>query len=623
MTNPGFENGTNGWTLNGDASAQYTESNGRNGNRLTHWSSSSSYTAETKQTLMGLAAGTYRLSAYTVGGETTQAWLWADCDGQSYSTPIPSSPWGSWSQVVVDNIQLSGGSCELGITTENSEWSSFDDVVFELVASGGDTEILLQENTAGFCGVDGSVDSNHDGFTGSGFANTDNAAGNGVDWKIEVPSSGNYTLAWRYANGGSTNRPGSVQVNGSSAATVDFPSTGAWTSWTSAGATIALSAGDNTVRLQATTSAGLGNIDSLTVTGNSPQAANCSGSNPGGLTSIELTPLMGVGWNLGNSLEAIRGETAWGNPVVTSQLINSVKAAGFNTIRIPVAWSQFSNAQNFTISSSWMNRVEEVVNYALDADMYVILNNHWDEGWMQPTYAQQDYVNNRLAIMWTQIANHFADYDHRLLFAGSNEVMVDGDYGTPTQEYYTVQNSFNQTFVDTVRATGGLNPTRYLVVQSFNTNIDHAIDFAVIPEDTVQNRLFMEVHFYDPYNFTLNANSGITQWGSGATDPSKTESWAHESYVDSQFNRMKTHFVNNGVGLILGEYGVISRPNVWDHEQYRVYWNEYVTQSSVNHQMVPVYWDNGYAGDGGMALFDRNNGNWLYSDLINAIVNVQ
>ena len=338
------------------------------------------------------------------------------------------------------------------------------------------------------------------------------------------------------------------------------------------------------------------------------------------MTSVELTQLMGVGWNLGNSLDAIGGETAWGNPMVTQQLINAVKAAGFDTLRVPVAWSKFSDPANFVIQTSWMDRVEEVVNYGLNADMYVIVNIHWDEGWMQPTYAQQNYVNNRLSIMWEQIATRFRDYDERLLFAGTNEVMVDGDYGTPTEEYYTVQNSFNQTFVDTVRATGGGNATRHLVVQGFNTNIDHTVNFAEIPVDTVANRLMMEVHYYDPYNFTLNENSSITQWGAIATDPNATETWANESWVDAQFQRMKTNFVDQGIGVILGEYGVISRPNVANHEIYRTYWNEYITESAVNHGLVPIYWDNGYAGNAGMAIFDRNNGNQLYPAIVDAIV---
>ena len=329
---------------------------------------------------------------------------------------------------------------------------------------------------------------------------------------------------------------------------------------------------------------------------------------------------MGVGWNLGNSLDAIGGETAWGNPMVTQQLINSVKAAGFDTIRVPVAWSVFSDEANFVIDSAWMSRVEEVVNYALNADMYVIMNIHWDNGWMQPTYTQQDYVNNRLSIMWTQIAAHFEEYDNRLLFAGTNEVMVEGDYGTPTEEYYTVQNSFNQTFVNAVRATGGGNANRYLVVQGFNTNIDHTVNFAEIPTDTVSDRLMMEVHYYDPYNFTLNTDSAITQWGAIATDPNATETWANESYVDATFQKMKVNFIDQGVAVILGEYGVVSRMSVGDHETYRVYWNEYITQSAVDHGMVPVYWDNGYTGDNGMGLFDRNNGNGVYPDIINALI---
>lgn len=346
------------------------------------------------------------------------------------------------------------------------------------------------------------------------------------------------------------------------------------------------------------------------------------GGLPDGLSSVELTQQMGTGWNLGNSLEAIGGETAWGNPPTTPELIDAVKAAGFDNIRIPVAWSVFSDEQNYVIDSDWMARVEEVVNYALDADLYVMMNIHWDGGWMQPTYADQEYVNNRLEVMWTQIAEHFEDYDHRLLFAGTNEVMVEGDYGTPTEEYYTVQNSFNQTFVDTVRATGGDNADRYLVVQGYNTNIDHTVNFVDIPEDPADDRLLMEVHYYDPYNFTLNESSDITQWGAIATDPEVTETWADEPYVDTQFQRMQTDFVDQGIGVILGEYGVISRFNVPDHDTYRRYWNEYITQSALVHGLVPVYWDNGYAGNGGFALFDRHNGAQIEPELIEAILGI-
>jgi endoglucanase len=343
-------------------------------------------------------------------------------------------------------------------------------------------------------------------------------------------------------------------------------------------------------------------------------------SNMGTYTSVELTALMGTGWNLGNSLEAIGGETAWGNPMTTQSFIDAVKAAGFNTIRIPVSWSVFSNEANFTISTTWLNRVEEVVNYALSNDMFVIMNEHWDGGWQQPTYAQQEYVNNRLAVMWKQIATHFRDYDYHLIFAGTNEVMVTNDYNTPTTEYYTVQNSFNQTFVTAVRATGGRNAYRYLAVQGFNTNINHTVNFAQIPDDVTPNRLMMEVHYYDPYNFSLNENSTITQWGSIATNPSLTETWANESYVDAQFDSMKTHFIDQGVGVLLGEFGAIVRTDVAGSETFREYYLNYVSASARSHGLVPVYWDNGFIGNHTMALFNRTTGEVLYPDILEAIL---
>lgn len=343
-------------------------------------------------------------------------------------------------------------------------------------------------------------------------------------------------------------------------------------------------------------------------------------SNMGTMTSVELTAQMHAGWNLGNSLEATGGETAWGNPATTKAFIDAVKAAGFDTIRIPVSWSQFSDASTYTIDPVWMARVEQVVNYALDNGMYVIMNEHWDGGWMQPTAAQKDYVNNRLGIMWKQIATHFRDYDYHLIFAGTNEVMVDGDYGTPTSEYYNTQNSFNQTFVNAVRATGGRNAYRYLTVQGFNTNISHTVNFATIPEDVTENRLLMEVHYYDPYNFTLNENSTITQWGANATDAGATETWANESYADAQFQSMKTKFIDHGVGVILGEFGAITRTDVAGSEAYRTYYLHYISNSARTHGLVPVYWDNGFIGNHTMAIFDRTTGAVVFPDVVTAIL---
>lgn len=343
------------------------------------------------------------------------------------------------------------------------------------------------------------------------------------------------------------------------------------------------------------------------------------------LTSVNLAKEMKLGWNLGNTLEAIGGETNWGNPKATQQLIDSVKNAGFNAVRIPVAWSRFTDAATYKIDTAWMSRVEEVVNYVLKNNMYAIVNIHWDGGWMQPTYAKQAYVNDRLAKMWKQIAIRFRNYNDYLLFAGTNEVMVDGDYGTPRLEYYTVQNSFNQTFISTVRSTGGKNTYRHLVVQGFNTNIDHTVNFFKTPTDPTANRMMVEVHYYDPYNFTLNETPTIVQWGKNATDPSKTETWANEAWADAQFQKMKTNFIDKGYAVILGEYAAMARLNLGstaantEHAGYRKYYMEYITQSAASHGLVPFYWDSGFTGDKGSGLFNRNNGVKAFPEIIKAI----
>jgi endoglucanase len=267
-----------------------------------------------------------------------------------------------------------------------------------------------------------------------------------------------------------------------------------------------------------------------------------------------------------------------------------------------------------------MARVTEVVNYARNAGLYVILNEHWDGGWLQPTAAKQTEANARLAKLWTQIATNFKDYDDHLLFAGTNEVCVAGVYSPPTAENAAVQNSFNQTFVTAVRATGGNNAKRMLVVQGYNTNIDATVATAILPTDTVPNRLMMEVHYYDPYNFTINANSHIWQWGSIATDPAVTETWANEAYADAAFDKMKTAFIDKGVAVILGEYSAMMRAEFTGHERYRVYWDAYITKSAFKHGLVPVYWDSGATGNHAAGLFNRTTGVQPYPYLVDAIL---
>lgn len=345
------------------------------------------------------------------------------------------------------------------------------------------------------------------------------------------------------------------------------------------------------------------------------------------LTSMQLSKNMAPGWNLGNSLEAIGGtyvwgstnfgETAWGNPRTTQALIDGIKSAGFRSVRIPVSWKQYADAGN-NISPQWMERVTEVVNYAHNAGLYAMINVHWDGGWLQPTYARQNEANARLKKFWTQIAGNFRNHDDTLLFAGTNEVMVDGDYNAPTVEYCDVQKGFNQVFVDTVRASGGNNARRHLVVQAFNTNIGNAVTCnATMPADVTASRLMLEVHYYDPYDFTLDANSGSWTWGQAA-NPS---GWANEPYADGQFQKMKTAFIDKGVPVLLGEYAAMRRTEYDAAGTYRKLWDQYVTRSAFTHGVVPTYWDNGYTDNHQSGLFNRATGAQAFPDVIGAIVN--
>ncbi|HET9862985.1 MAG TPA: cellulase family glycosylhydrolase [Steroidobacteraceae bacterium] len=317
-----------------------------------------------------------------------------------------------------------------------------------------------------------------------------------------------------------------------------------------------------------------------------------------------------LGWNIGNTLEAQCGETAWGNPPVSQTLINAVKQAGFNAVRIPAAWD--CHASNGTIDPNWMARVKQVVDYAYSQNMYVILNIHWDGGWLEehPFYSYQQAVNQKQQNYWTQIASYFRNYNEHLLFAGTNEVHA--DYGTPTNEHITVQQSYNQTFVNAVRATGGNNASRTLVVQTYNTNANFGLSYFSLPTDSASNRLMVEIHFYDPYDFTLNPNGPCLAWGAPYPQYSQC-AWAQEAYVDDLFSRVKNRWVNAGVPVIIGEYAAAVRANL--NEGSRRYWHEYVNRAAKSNGLKTFLWDTGNSS----GLFNRNNGAITNQALLDAI----
>nr|BAF57333.1 putative glycosyl hydrolase family5 [uncultured symbiotic protist of Hodotermopsis sjoestedti] len=348
----------------------------------------------------------------------------------------------------------------------------------------------------------------------------------------------------------------------------------------------------------------------------------------------KLAAKLGFGWNLGNALESCSdsnsaSETSWGNPATTQALIDAVKKAGFNTVRIPSAWSGYiENTTTYKIKDSWLKRVSEVVNYTIKNDMYAILNIHWDGGWLEenPTFDKQKEVNAKQKALWTQIATYFEGYDEHLLFAGTNEVRK--DYGTPSDENIEVQNSYLQTFVDAVRATGGNNKIRNLVVQGYNTNIEHTVNYLRIPSDNATHRLLVEIHFYDPYDFAGEGNSQNYLWGKSYANSGHVSSWGQESWVDEAFGMLKKNFVDKQYPVILGEYGAVHRTHLSgddlvQHTAARKYYLNYVTQAALTNGVVPYYWDNGGTGDNGFGLIDRNNYSQAFPDDIKAITSAK
>lgn len=299
-----------------------------------------------------------------------------------------------------------------------------------------------------------------------------------------------------------------------------------------------------------------------------------------GLTALEATRLMGNGINLGNTLEAcdnnvgiktntpLSYETHWGQPKTTQAIIDGMKAAGFDTIRIPVAW--MTNATHlyegdYTIDADYMDRVEEVVRYARKAGMYVIINDHWDGGWYG-MFGSESAETRALAMeaykgMWQQIAERFRDYSDYLIFESANEELGGRfDENSPLycsdsvvtyltdDERYALTNEINQTFVDVVRATGGNNATRFLLIAGYSTDIDKTCDDRFrMPKDTVDSKLMVSVHYYDPWSY-CGASSAVsaTKWG-------KVSDY---EYMDQQLAKM-TKFTEAGYGVVIGEYGAL------------------------------------------------------------------
>lgn len=322
------------------------------------------------------------------------------------------------------------------------------------------------------------------------------------------------------------------------------------------------------------------------------------------MSALELTKIMGNGTNLGNTLEAYNHkgylagqdpsgfETGWGQPYTTPEMIQGMKDMGFDTIRIPVAWTNGMNFESgdYTIDERLMNRVEEIVNYALDAGMFVIINDHWDGGWWGMFGAQDEALRvqamEMYKAMWAQIGERFGDYSYRLIFESANEELCDrlndsditGSKGTLTvNECYEKTNEINSEFVKLIRSQGGKNEDRFLLIAGYNTDITNTCDDRYkMPEDTAKDKLFLSVHYYTPWDYC--GTDAINQWGS----PDDIEE------QNELFGKL-TKFTDQGYGVIIGEYAVMKSGSGQKPDTDKFYTN--LLNNCDYYNYCPLLWD--------------------------------
>ncbi len=319
------------------------------------------------------------------------------------------------------------------------------------------------------------------------------------------------------------------------------------------------------------------------------------------ISTFDLVKEMGYGINLGNTLEAcgdwISGtmpttyETAWGSPIITQQIIQGYADAGFGVLRIPVAWSNMMVKDGtYTINSHYAARVKEVVDWALDTGIYVIINIHWDNGWVSEFPQKKDECMTRYVRMWTQIAEIFEDYGDKLMFESQNEELGWQDVWNPwggseedKKKAFDLANEINQTFVDTIRSGGGNNPERHLLISGYNTGIDHTCDpLFKMPDDPV-NRMAVSVHYYTPS--TLCILDKDASWGKART------TWGNEKDIEemnTSMKMLKEAFIDKNIPVIVGEYGCFGKNK---EREVREYWTLTVSKAMYDTGLCPILWD--------------------------------
>ena len=374
----------------------------------------------------------------------------------------------------------------------------------------------------------------------------------------------------------------------------------------------------------------------IVVTASSVKTPNAAGGT--NRTAAQVVSDMTAGWNLGNSLDSYgqkadfpyttSNETYWGNPKTTKALIDAVAAAGFNTVRIPVSWGQYTTGSDYHIPAFFMNRVHEVVDYCIENDMYVILNTHHDINanycFYVPNNANKSRSKAYLKSVWTQIGNEFKDYDYHLIFETMNEPRLVGhseewwfprnNPSSDIKEAVACINDYNQAALDAIRATGGNNTTRCVMVPGYDASIEGCMtDTFAMPKDSASDRLILSVHAYIPYHFAIASDNYTTRFD----DSNKGD-------IDSFFNDLNSKFLSKNVPVVVGETSATNRNNRAD----RIKWADYYWGTAAKYSNVAmVLWDNNIydnnsAGSDGEChrYIDRTTLQWTVPEIISAIM---
>ncbi|MBQ8639454.1 MAG: glycoside hydrolase family 5 protein [Lachnospiraceae bacterium] len=350
--------------------------------------------------------------------------------------------------------------------------------------------------------------------------------------------------------------------------------------------------------------------------------------------AMQFVENMKLGWCLGNTFDAstdenldgdeLKYETLWCGAETTPELIQSIKDAGFETIRIPVSWHNHVD-EEFTISDAWMDRVQEVVDYAVDADLHIIINIHHDNDprFFYPDSEHLESSLNYVTTIWEQIAERFAEYDEKLIFEALNEPRLVGTQyewwlnpnAAECKEAVSCLNQLTQAFVDTVRSSGGNNGERYLMIPGYCASVDGAMnDGFQLPKDSVEDRLIVSVHAYTPYNFALQKPSE-----QGSVSTFDMESRSSTKDIDYLMNSLYEKWTSQGVPVVIGEFGAMFKDQ---NQQARVDWASYYVAQARSVGITCCWWDNNaFTGDGeNFGLISRFLRKWRFQDVVDAMM---